>query len=553
MYELIRGISVSLLTCIIFTVLHCGPQQVTGVGTGSETVIGHLVHNDGTPASGTIVTLHPADFDPVSGGKKSVIATDTTDKNGSYEITLNSPKTNVYTLQANNLAKRTRVIISDIDISAPGDSTLVDVASLNKTGSIRVILSDSLAGNGYVFIPGTGYYSYVENGYAVLDSVPAQIIPGIFYEDTSNEDMSGRMAENIDVQPEITTIVTSSGPLYARKVYLNTTSSGAGVDGTVTDFPVLIRLNADNFNFIQAKTDGSDLSFRGADEKVIPHEIERWDPNGQKAEIWVLVDTVYGNNSTQYISMYWGDPEAAGSSNSSAVFDTAAGYRGVWHLGDDGKSILDATANKHNGSKNGNQAVADGNIGFAQSFDGEEDYTDIGDVCNPGMSSFTVSAWIKKHGSGKIQAIVSKTTGALPNKSYGWLFQLDGDGALAIFLASDSGVWGDPGSFVLTSKDSIKDSSWHHVAAVVDRSSRDNCRIYIDGEDVGTYPTGGDIAFVGSIVNSLPLRFGAEGDDDCQWEGVLDEISIIFRVKSQDYIKLCYMNQKRDDALVVFK
>ena len=169
------------------------------------------------------------------------------------------------------------------------------------------------------------------------------------------------------------------------------------------------------------------------------------------------------------------------------------------------------------------------------------------------MSSFTVSAWIKKRGSGKIQNIVSKSTGALPKKGYGWLFQLDGDGALAIFLASDSGVWGDPGSFVLTSKDSIKDSSWHHVAAVVDRSSRDNCRIYIDGEDTGTYPTGGDIAKVGNIVNSLPLRFGAEGDDDCQWEGVLDEISIIFRVKSQDYIKLCYMNQKRDDALVVFK
>ena len=51
--------------------------------------------------------------------------------------------------------------------------------------------------------------------------------------------------------------------------------------------------------------------------------------------------------------MYWGNPGATPISNSAAVFDTANGFAGVWHLGENGDSIYDATGNAFNGKKSG--------------------------------------------------------------------------------------------------------------------------------------------------------------------------------------------------------
>lgn len=553
MFVSIRGISAILLLYISSIFLGCNTGQLTGVGTGSETVIGKIVQEDGEPAGKTVVTLLPQGFDPVLNENSGVSGIDTTDSDGRYSITFTSSTIKNYTLQAINIARQTRAISTTIDISASEDSTVVNDISLHKTGSIKVAFSGRPTACGYVYIPGTSYHSYLEKGHAVIDSVPAQVIQQVLYKDSVGQNQSQSLAENIQVWPQITTIVASSGPVFTRKIFLNTSFTGADVAGVVTNFPVLVRLWEDNFHFSQAKPDGGDLGFTKADGEVIPHEIEHWDALKHQAEVWVKVDTVYGNDSTQYISMHWGDSEAVNSSNSSAVFSFDAGYKGVWHLGENGGTILDATANIYNGSKMGNQGRVEGRIGFAQFFDGDGDYTDMGDVCNPEMSSITVCAWIKNSGVNKIKTIVSKSTGNLPNAAYGWLFQIDQDGALEIFMASDSGSWGEPGSFVLASNVWITDSSWHHVAAVIDRSNSDNCRLYIDGADVSALPSGGDITKVGSLVNNFPLRLGSDADDDCQWEGSLDECSIIYRVKSQDFIKLSYMNQKAEDELTVFK
>ena len=554
MIGLIRGIVVFTLSCLFFTSFRCTTQQVTGVGTGSETVIGKLVEEDGTPSGNAIVMLHPYNYDPVLNSKSVDFGVDTTDIEGNYTITLTSPGANRYTLQAKNQSLHTRTIVHDIVISTSGESTFVDPVSLQRTGSIEITLSENAtAQNGYVFIPGTNYHSYVENGYAIIDSVPAVIIQQLYYKPNLQSEPRS-LSEHIKVEPEITTTITSSGSAYSRRIYLNTSPSGADIADRVTDFPILIRLRESNFNFSQAKVDGSDLHFSRATETTLPHEIERWDVVNQEAEIWVKVDTIHGNNRMQFINMSWGDTSTTYYSKGSEVFDTAAGYRGVWHLGDDETTITDATTNRHNGTKQGNQTRTAGIIGFSHSFDGSEDYTDLGNVCNPDTFSLTVSAWIRATGSNKIQTIISKSTGGLPHKFYGWLLQLNENGALQIYIATDSTQsWGGSGSFVLTSNKWIADSAWHHVAAVIDRSNSANCRVYIDGSDDSSLPTGGDIRNIGSVVNTLPLRFGSDAHGNYQWEGLLDECSISFRAHSPDYIKLCFMNQRNDDALTVFK
>ena len=84
--------------------------------------------------------------------------------------------------------------------------------------------------------------------------------------------------------------------------------------------------------FAGAKSGGADLRF-GRKGSVLAYQIDHWDSAGQSAEIWVSVDSVKGNNSTQTIGMYWGKANAAAASNGSAVFDTAKGFLGVWHMG----------------------------------------------------------------------------------------------------------------------------------------------------------------------------------------------------------------------------
>ncbi|HEX2956321.1 MAG TPA: hypothetical protein VHO70_05800, partial [Chitinispirillaceae bacterium] len=91
----------------------------------------------------------------------------------------------------------------------------------------------------------------------------------------------------------------------------------------------------------------------------------------------VNVDTIYGNNSTQSITMSWGNAENNGLSGSSVVFDTAAGFQGVWHLGEtDGGLFNDATINKYHGTSADSSlpSTGEGVIGKCAIFDGKTDF-----------------------------------------------------------------------------------------------------------------------------------------------------------------------------------
>ena len=170
----------------------------------------------------------------------------------------------------------------------------------------------------------------------------------------------------------------------------------------MTGFPVLIRLTGSAFDFSQAQTSGGDLRFAKSDNTPLPYEIERWDPAAGMAEVWVKVDTVLGNDNTHAITMYWGNPNVADSSNGAAVFDTASGFQGVWHLGEAGNTVAkDATINGFNGTLYGMTAASSvpGAIGIARNFDGASGYiqmigTAAGKLNFSQNGFYAVSAWV---------------------------------------------------------------------------------------------------------------------------------------------------------------
>lgn len=121
---------------------------------------------------------------------------------------------------------------------------------------------------------------------------------------------------------------------HAADFRIDTRPQGADVAGDVLEFPLLIRLDSSAFPFAEAKPDGTDLRVSAPDGAALPFEIERWDPVSRRAEVWVRVPLIKGNSDAGFVRLHWGNPQAASASNGKAVFDSAQGWAGVWHLRD---------------------------------------------------------------------------------------------------------------------------------------------------------------------------------------------------------------------------
>ena len=546
---LVLGLSVFTLRCSITPLAGGGTESTNG------RIIGRLITADGVAAKRAKVMLVADDYDPVKDGPVPDSMTGLTDSLGAFAFA--EIHTGDYSIIAIHGETKKSSVIRGVHVYDDGTDTLA-ADTLRPPGSIKVSLPPGAdIGNGYVFIPGTVFFAFLKNssGFAMLDSVSAGKTAAISYS-TITASTPTTLRYGVFVASGDTTVIWNPGWSYARNITLNTAASGAGVSGTVTNFPLALRLTASNFDFTQAKNNGEDIRFTKQDGAPLPYEIERWDPAAKLAEIWVKVDTVRGNDSSQTLTMYWGasSSSATSMSNSQAVFDTAAGFAGVWHMGEKSGGLFDATGDHYNGVRNGNQTQRAGCIGYGQCFKDSGDYADMGNVCNPDTSAFSVCAWIKPVISKNYQTIISKSSGGAASSTYGWLVELDNTGALMTFIATGAGSWGGARTFVLASSAKIADSTlWHYVAAVFDRSGNGKCKVYLDGEDVSSLPAGGDITGLGSVVNSAPLRLGADANGGCPWKGCMDECSVSWKARSPDWVRLSYMNQKPDDKLTIFR
>jgi hypothetical protein len=144
---------------------------------------------------------------------------------------------------------------------------------------------------------------------------------------------------------------------YSMQVRLNTTPSGADVNGTVENFPLLVRLVSTDFDFSQAKSNGEDIRFTDHTGNPAPYHIERWTDGA--AEIWVKASTVPGNSDEGYLIMHWGNSSASDISCTECVFEASNSFSGVWHLGNEGGTAQqDATINSKDGIPSGVQAMS---------------------------------------------------------------------------------------------------------------------------------------------------------------------------------------------------
>jgi hypothetical protein len=540
---MLRAIKIIFL-CIIGIAgsFQCSLQPSIAGNSSSETtngyVVGSLVKTDGSPAMYTKVKLIPSDYDPVKDGPIPDSLTDTTGETGDFMFQVSGGRE--FNIEAVQQSSGDRVLITGITVDK-SDTTTVSRSMIQKSGSLKIYLpSEAINDKGYLYCPGTTFWAGVVNGTAIIDSVPAGSIPALYYVNKVDTIQNHVIKTDFTVTPEDTSFITDNHSWsFSKKLYINTTSSGAAVSSNVYSFPVLVRLSAGNFIFSQAKSGGDDVRFVKADGSHLKFEIERWDPTAQRAEIWVKVDTIYGNDSTHYITMLWGDSSATGSSNSEAVFDTANGFTAVWHLNN---NCSDVTSGKHGGTNFGATDTA-GIIGGAKKFDGSS-YIEV-----PGLldapQSITLSAWVHLDSAfGYGQEIISLGDAVAIRAD-----QNATDGTAGFFCSNVSGS--DTTHVFTNTKTFISKTGWRYLTYTVD-AARHVQSMYLDGIFQCSTNDTNSIDYSGLGTNTI---LGMHGNKKTLSNvfGCIDEAAVCHVARSADWIKLCYMNQKEQDALVVFK
>lgn len=344
---------------------------------------------------------------------------------------------------------------------------------------------------------------------------------------------------------------TMRGMMESVNFRFDTTSNGANVAGSVSDFPVLLRIT--NTELIdKMRSDCGDILFvdRVSDGgEVLPFEVERCDTTNHLVDVWVLVPTVSGNDNTDYITMYFNektDGTVPGRQEPGRVFSTANGFIGVWHLGESSGTIAyDSTDNKNNGNTNTTTINYTGNIALARTFNGSNYVLvpddDSLDAMGPGGVS--VSAWVKDStGTGDYSRVVSKKSYSPPEDAGYELFYQGSSNNIWMYSFDTTYISGNAAADI--------DTNWHYIAGhVYDTQLSGDTYIFFDGADVTGTRQGSTQTY---IAGTEPLYFGTTSGSfhTYYFTGSMDEVRIENVYRGSDWIKLCYENQRIDQTLV---
>jgi hypothetical protein len=315
---------------------------------------------------------------------------------------------------------------------------------------------------------------------------------------------------------------------HSGSLCILTTPEGANLPATAAekDFPLLVRLNKDFFDFSQAKSNGQDIRFATSTEAPLAYQIDQWDAAAGTAAIWVRVPTIKGN-ARQGIKLFWGKTDAASESSGKAVFNESNGYLSVLHMDDPVKDEVGTVESKDTGT-----TASSGMIGASRRFA-------VGKGINCGEKNATFPTGSGPHSS---EAWFKAEASNAPILGWGneaWQGKVVMDFASPPHMRMD--CYFSSGN--VTGGSTLPLSQWVHV---VHTFKTGESRIYVNGalDGVNT-STGAPLAI------KSPARMYIGGwYDNYRFVGDIDEVRISKVTRSADWVKLQYENQKSLQTLV---
>ena len=302
------------------------------------------------------------------------------------------------------------------------------------------------------------------------------------------------------------------------KIGLNTAPEGLPISAVVDSVPVLVRLHTGNFQFVEAKPDGTDLRFIASDDKTpLKFHIEKFDGLNELALIWVQIPRLAAGSKDDFIWLYYGNPAAAAGDDAKGSYDAAQGL--VYHFSEREASPQDSTANANHAARSTARVSGSGLIGGSLGFDGASELAlPPAPSLKSGANGLTLSFWIKPTDAADA-AIYTQTDGAAP---------------LRVSVRGGKLV-AQSGALTATASTPLNAGAWQHVAVV----AKDGLAIYLGGQE--------SARVAGSVPDLNGAAVVGKG-----FKGELDEFQVSTTARSVDWIKTAALSQGQDQKLVVY-
>jgi hypothetical protein len=497
--------------------------------TGGSKVIGRVYYPDGTPAVGANITVRHSEA-----LQDSALADDTSSQVDA--IVSHSGGFHLDSLQPGNYILEIRDTLGNVSSSefekGLGGKSDLPTITLRRAGAVHGQFG-TIAGSpdrGWVYVYGLGRVVHADtNGIFSFKNLPAgqlrlKAISSKLHWSYADPLLALIMVGDTTTMPPFIPTPGSdeiySTWLHSRSLVVNTKQVNIQTD--VQDFPLLLRLNASNFDFTQSS--GNDLRFAMPDGRHLAYAIEKWDSLGGSASIWIHFDLVKGNSSSQNFIMFWGNQSVTDRSDSGSVFNS---FSGVWHLSD------------NPGSTPG--VIADGRV-----FPGSQAIEVVGSPAMKPQKTVMVSAWVRVTGTDSLGSEILSM-----GESYG--LRVNAKGAPLFFITTDSlpHINNQPSDeywdLELGTSD-LRDSLWHQIVATYDGVFM---RLYLDGNPRVSTKKSNELAYLQGKYFCIGKH--GNGSDGYGFVGSLDEIEVSSGLRTPEWISLAYQNQKLGSILVELK
>ena len=319
---------------------------------------------------------------------------------------------------------------------------------------------------------------------------------------------------------------------FRKEITLDLSATGANINGTPVDVPVLIRLHLGNFGyFADTKPDGSDLRFIAGDDKTpLKYHVEHYDPTNNLAFVWVKVPKLAGGANTDKLFLYYGNQKAPAGADAAGTYDASQVL--VYHFDGEG-APKDSTAFANQATA----STAPGNpaslIGAGVKFDGK------GTVTVPSTASMrvvkdkgaTFSAWVR------IEAPqADATVFEIADQSHALSLAIDGI-KVVTRLRSGRDV-----AATAQSSDILVAGQWHHLAIA---ATANRLVLYVDGVELAATPVE-----LTDIAGGLTLGGSASGSN--LFTGELDEFQVSNVARTAEWIQAAARSQGQEAPLVIY-
>ncbi|MCE9609896.1 MAG: DUF2341 domain-containing protein [Chthoniobacter sp.] len=322
---------------------------------------------------------------------------------------------------------------------------------------------------------------------------------------------------------------------YSGAMTILTTPEGANLPATaeVENFPLLVRLDKDWFEFSQAKPNGEDVRLATAAGVPLAYQIEEWDAAKGRASLWVRVPKIKGN-ARQEIRLYWGKTDAASESKGAAVFNESNGYATVIHMSEALKDELGTVTPVDLGT-----TATPAMIGAGRHF-----VPGKGIDCGKNVTGypfgddpFTFEAWFRAENTDAYVIYYGRYATRLNGKT--------GDGnEIGVNIGSPSSLgWASDGPGGARAATAPVMGEWYYVAATYENGTS---QIFVNGKLDGAQNRPKAM----SVVKDVCVNIGGMRNGNYRFGGEIDEVRVSRVARSADWMKLQYENQNAMQTLV---